>query len=80
MEAEQAKKEMLIDQDEGEKRFAELLRQYGADGMIFYKRAEAWEALDNKENALADFRKAEALFPMAAWKANARAGMQRNNR
>lgn len=75
--AENAKKEMILDFQEGQIFFEQLLNQYEADGMIFFKRAEAWEALGEFENALADFRKAKALFPMAPWKAKAEEGIER---
>jgi tetratricopeptide (TPR) repeat protein len=76
-QAKIAKKEMILSAQEGQVLFEQLLNQHGADGMIFFKRAEAWEALGEFKNALADFRKAKALFPMAPWKAKAQEGIDR---
>ena len=76
LETEQAKKDMILKPKAGERTFRQLLRQHGADGMIYFKRAEAWQALGEAEKALGDYRKAEALFPMEAWKARAREGIR----
>lgn len=77
--AEQAKKQMILDPDSGKKLFEDLFDTYGADGMVFFKRAEAYEALEDSLSALADYRKAKALFPMDEWKAKAQAGIDRNS-
>jgi len=75
--AEDAKKQMLLHQKKGEKKFDKLLKQFGADGMIFFKRAEAYEAMNENMKANADYRKAMALFPMEKWKSIAREGVHR---
>ena len=76
LEAEQAKKDMIVKPKAGERKFKRLLGQHGADGMIYFKRAEAWQALGETDKALGDYGKAEALFPMDAWKARAREGIR----
>lgn len=70
-EAEIAKAAMTRDRFAGEKEFDLLLRKRPKDGMVYFKRGEAYEVL--RENALAaeDFRHAKGLFPMAVWKARA---------
>ena len=75
--ADLAKRKMILNQTEGEKIFEELLEQYEADGMIFFKRAEAYEALGEFDKALIDFRKSKALFPMEAWKQRAQDAIDR---
>lgn len=53
--AEQAKRTMINDRSKGEEEFAGLFRQHPDDGMIFFKRAEAFEAISDAEAANADF-------------------------
>jgi hypothetical protein len=76
--AENAKRQMILDQTGGEKEFESLFDSFGPDGMLFFKRAEAYEACADTISALADFRKAKALFPMDVWKEKAQAGIDRN--
>ena len=75
--AEETKKEMLLHQGKGERKFERLLKKYGADGMIFFKRAEAYEALCIKDKANINYLKAMALFPMPKWRSIAREGIKR---
>ena len=77
--AEETKKKMILNMESGEASFNELLNKFGADGMIFFKRAESYEALGKKEKAHEDFQKARTLFPMPKWKSIAREGMQRTS-
>lgn len=76
-EAEQAKRQMLIDQEKGEAMFADLIRRANTDGMVYFKRAEAYESLDLFELAVEDFRRALAYFPMLRWKRIAKEGLYR---
>ena len=76
-EADLAKRRMVIDQAEGEALFEKLINRIEPDGMVYYKRAEAYEARDQFERAIADFRKALALFPMKRWKRQAKEGIYR---
>jgi hypothetical protein len=71
-EARGAKMVLLKDRIAGEKRFEEVLRQHGEDGMIYFIRGEAYESLDENERALNDFRLAEILFPLPKYKEQAR--------
>lgn len=77
IEADHAKRQMMVEEAEGEALFKNLLERANMDGMIFYKRAEAYEALGKLDKAVEDFRKAMALFPMDRWKKAAREGLWR---
>ena len=44
-EADQAKRQMIVNQAKGEQMFSDLILRVGNDGMVYYKRAEAYEAL-----------------------------------
>jgi tetratricopeptide (TPR) repeat protein len=76
-EAEQAKRQMLVDRKRGEAMFADLIQRVNSDGMVFFKRAEAYEVLSELELALEDFRSALAFFPMLRWKRIAKEGLYR---
>ena len=76
-EADQAKRQMIVNQAKGEQMFSDLILRVGNDGMVYYKRAEAYEALGELEKARADFGKALAYFPMDRWKKAAREGINR---
>ncbi len=75
--AEQARRIMIVDRERGEDEFAQLLSVDPTDGMIYFKRAEAYEALKVYDLAAKDYALAESLFPMASWKAQARVGLRR---
>lgn len=76
-QAEQAKQQMLANREKGEAMFADLVLQYPSDGMVYFKRAEAYEALSQYDLALEDYRRAMALFPMQRWKRIAKEGFYR---
>jgi tetratricopeptide (TPR) repeat protein len=76
-QAEQAKRQMLIDREKGEAMFADLILQVNSDGMVYFKRAEAYEALGQLDLALEDYRRAMSLFPMQRWKRIAKEGLYR---
>ncbi len=63
-EANAAKFTMTSNRSAGEAQFSGLIQRNPNDGMIFFKRGEAYEAIGEPVLALADFRRAMALFPM----------------
>jgi tetratricopeptide (TPR) repeat protein len=72
--AEQARK-LLSDKrtlGEGMRLFDELAREYPRDGMVYFKRAEAWEALQDLEKASLSYKRAQECFPKQLWKELAR--------
>ena len=75
--ADAAKYILLSDRSMGEQDFADLLAEHPDDGMIFFKRGEAYEIMGENELAANDFRRAEALFPMPQWKERARHALNR---
>ena len=77
VKAEQAKRLLTADRHRGEQQFELLFNQYPGDGMLYLKRAEAFESVGKLEAAAEDYRKAQALLPMAAWKAKAGEGLER---
>ena len=77
-EAEAAKKTMLHDRATGEREFDRLLAAYPKDGMIYFKRGEAFEASGERARAAADYRRAEELFPMVSWKTRAHDAVARS--
>lgn len=76
-EAEQAKRQMLVDREKGEAMFAALIQRFDRDGMVYFKRAEAYEGLGELALAREDFRCALAFFPMLRWKRIAKEGLFR---
>lgn len=75
--ADKAKLAMISDLDAGKQEFSALLAQNPNDGMIYFKRGEAYEALGKRDPAKAAFQRAMALFPMAKWKAQAKEAIDR---
>ncbi|MDO8671802.1 MAG: hypothetical protein Q7O66_10295 [Dehalococcoidia bacterium] len=75
--AEAAKQELVSDKAQGRKAFERLLCDFPRDGMVYFKRGEAFEVVGEYGLAMADFRMAESLFPMPNWKASARDGFLR---
>lgn len=78
--ADNAKATMIVDRANGEKEFGALLEKNPTDGMVYFKRGEAYEALGENELAAADFRRAMGLFPKPEWKALAKEAVDRLNR
>ena len=70
--ADAAKRTMLQDRAAGRTEFQLLLRDRPNDGMIFFKRGEAHEAIGERLLAAEDYQRAEQLFPRQEWKARAR--------
>ena len=79
-EANSAKVVMVSNIIEGEKLFDKLLSQHPNDGMIYFKRGEAYEALGNNDMAAKDYQIAIALFPMPEWKSRGKAAYERVKR
>jgi len=75
--ADSAKITMVSDRAAGEKQFESLLEQYPRDGMIYFKRGEAYEAIGEAKLAAADFQRAIAMFPKPDWKARAKEALDR---
>lgn len=78
--AEKAKDIMLADRISGETEFQKLLKEYPNDGMVFFKRAEAYEELGERYLAIEDYRRAERLFPIPSWKERAKEALLRLQR
>ena len=57
---------------EGLRLFDELAGEHPDDGMVYFKRAEAREALHETGKASADYKKAQRLFSKELWKNLAR--------
>jgi tetratricopeptide (TPR) repeat protein len=76
-DADAAKKLMISDRKAGEGEFLRLNEEYPSDGMIYFKRGEAFEVIGEYSTALGDFEKAEILLPMQEWKLRARAAIER---
>lgn len=75
--ADTAKLAMISDRSAGELEFSALIASNPNDGMIYFKRGEASEALGENALAAADYRRAMAMFPMPEWKARAKAALER---
>jgi len=75
--AEGARLTIISDRDEGERHFGDLLRRYPRDGMVYFKRGEAYEAIEEYELAADDYQRAIVLFPQAIWKERARQALDR---
>jgi len=72
LKAEEAKRLLLEDRERGEHVFDELLKDYPYDGMVYFKRAEGWESLQQWVLALSDYGRAATRFPMETWREKAR--------
>jgi len=68
---------MINSMDEGEREFSRLLRLHPLDGMIYYKRAQAYESLGHYEAARQDYQKAHHFFIRHQWKEAAQHGVER---
>ncbi|OFW12979.1 MAG: hypothetical protein A3H27_00875 [Acidobacteria bacterium RIFCSPLOWO2_02_FULL_59_13] len=60
--AEEAKRTMFRDRSEGEREFDVLIRQNPSDGMMYFKRGEAYEIIGDLELAEQDFHTALPLI------------------
>lgn len=63
--------------ENGMHEFDRLVGEHPKDGMIFFKRAEAREALDDLRAAAADYREAQRYFPKPLWRDLARSRAER---
>ncbi len=75
--AEEAKSIMIKNPEEGKIKFESLLAEYPTDGMVYFKRGEAYEYHDELQKAKSDYQQAYKLFPMAEWKNKALEGISR---
>jgi Flp pilus assembly protein TadD len=75
--ADKAKLALISDRSAGEREFSALFAQSPNDGMIYFKRGEAYEALGERTLAKTDFQRAMAMFPMSNWKARAQEAIDR---
>ncbi len=66
--AEEAKSIMIGDIEEGKIKFESLLAEYPTDGMVYFKRGEAYEYHGAIQKAESDYQQAYKLFPMTEWK------------
>lgn len=57
---------------EGLQLFDQLVTEYPNDGMVYFKRAEAHEALDEIELASSDYKRAQSMFSKKLWQGLAR--------
>lgn len=76
-EAVKANQVMQIDEEVGKEEFEKLLDLHPNDGMVFYERAEAFEALEYLEPANSDYLKAEEKLLFPNWKNVANLGINR---
>lgn len=76
-EAEEAKSIMIRNLEEGEIKFKSLLAEYPTDGMVYFKRGEAYEYHGEIKKAKSDYQQAYKLFPMTEWKNGALEGISR---
>src|SRR5688572_12300748 len=78
IDAIKANGDMALNPRKGKRAFESLIAETGGeDGMIFYERGEAHEYLQELDNALEDYDKAEAKMPLSSWKEVARIGQLR---
>lgn len=71
---------MIRDPQAGEAAFERLITMHPADGMVYLSRGQAYEALEQYANAVADYERAENCFPLARWREtayNARVNLER---
>jgi len=78
-DAVDANSEMMNDTDSGLIEFYQLLKDHPDDGMIYYERAEAYEYLGQKTEALKDYQIAKDKLPRAKWNKLAEFGICRLN-
>lgn len=75
--AEAAKKVMISDPRKGKQVFDIMLQKFGEDGMIYFKRGEAYEQLAQLNEAVKDYERAKELFPKPEWQKAAEAALDR---
>ena len=75
--AEEAKETLIQNRIEGEKKFDELLGQRPRDGMVWFKRGEAYELIGDLELAERDFQTALPLIFKVEWKQRVREALVR---
>jgi len=75
--AGQCRDRMLLDRGAGETAFRELLERHPGDGILYLRRAEAYEALADWMAAASDYQRAEVLLWRDDYKQRARAGAAR---
>jgi hypothetical protein len=63
--------------ENGMRQFDRLVGEHPKDGMIFFKRAEAHEALNDLRAAAVDYREAQTFFPKPLWRDLARSRAER---
>ena len=78
--ARAAKQTLIADRVRGEREFEQLLAQHPRDGMIYFKRGEAYEEITEDALAASDFERAKELFPLREWKDRAEEGLRRVRR
>ena len=61
--------------DACEKKFQDLVDDNRKDGMVYFKRAQAYERVGDAVKAVRDYQEAERLFPLPEWKHLAREGI-----
>lgn len=75
--ADLAKSAMIANRVNGENAFAQLLQRNPNDGMVYFKRGEAYEALGENTLAAGDFERAKEFFPRADWRNRASEALNR---
>ncbi len=71
-QAEQARLRVANGRASVEEAFGNLFRKHEDDGMVWFKRAQAYQDLGRAELALSDYERAAALFRMEEWQKYAR--------
>lgn len=66
--AEEAKSIMIGDIEEGKIKFESFLAEYPTDGMVYFKRGEAYEYHGEIQKAKSDYQQAYKLFTQTKWK------------
>ncbi len=67
-QAEEARLRVIKGTISVEEAFQPLFKKYDQDGMLWFKRAQAFEYKGSYAQSLGDFRRAAELFPMREWK------------
>lgn len=78
--AQETKEQLIKERALGEKAFDELLKRFPCEGMVYFKRGEAWDFTDQPELALCDYKRAVRLFRMENWRKRAKAAIERVER
>lgn len=71
---------LLINKEEGEKKFRNILHSHPEDGMVYYERAEGFEFLCLYEKAIKDYRVSMQFLDVEHWKNLAADGITRVTR